>query len=255
MAIQSTRNAWLHNYKPGQQARLRLFCWPYAGGGASIFRLWPQRLSPLVEVIPIQLPGRESHLFQDPIPDLNILLDELTRVLVPYLDKPFAFFGHSMGALISFELARSLRARGLPEPHQLCVAAHRAPQLPNRFAPVHQLPRAAFLRTLHRLAGTPGELLENSEAMDIFLPVLRADFALCEQYAYAPQDPLRAPISVLGGLDDDRVLRSELEAWREQTQGSFSLQMFPGNHFFLQSSEAQVLSIVSQLLHGIMEQL
>ena len=166
---------------------------------------------------------------------LSPLVRVLATALHPVLDVPFAFFGYSMGALISFELARYLRHADMPEPIHLLVAAHRAPQLPDRRPPIHHLSDDVLLDRLTQLGGTPQEILQQTELMKIMLPIIRADFALCETYSYAADEPLDYPITAFGGLKDTSVSEQELQAWREQTRNTFALHMIPGDHFFIRS--------------------
>jgi len=226
-------DSWISFRKPGPEARLRLFCFPYAGAGALIFRTWSDGLPADVEVCPVQLPGRVTRLMERPFTQLSPLVEALAQALVPLLDKPFAFFGHSLGALVSFELARRIRRQYGVHPVRLFVSAARAPQIPHRDAPIHTLPEKDFLAELRRLNGTPSEILDHEELMEIMLPLLRADFAVYETYVYSAEPPLNCPISAFGGLQDRRVNNSDLDAWRAQTSVSFSLRMFPGDHFFL----------------------
>jgi len=228
------------------QALLRLFCFPYAGGGASIFRTWSNNLPSEVEVCPIQLPGRENRLQEPPFNRLAPLVHVLAHVLLPYLDLPFVFFGHSMGALISFELARYLRRQHAPGPLHLFVSARRAPQIPAINPPIHHLPESAFIEALRDFNGTPESILQNAELMQLLLPVLRADFAVCETYTYSVEDPLACAISTFGGLQDCEVCYDELAAWREQTDGFFTQRMLPGNHFFLRSARVSLLRYITQ---------
>jgi medium-chain acyl-[acyl-carrier-protein] hydrolase len=179
---------------------------------------------------------------------LSPLLPTLAQVLHPYLNMPFAFFGHSMGAMISFELARQLRRQYGFSPVHLFVSGRRAPQIPNPAPPIHQLPESAFVEELRRLNGTPESVLQNAELMQLVLPILRADFALVETYVYSTEAPLDCPISAFGGLEDGEVSHDDLTAWRDQTNSSFTLSMFPGNHFFLHSARSLILSTVSQEL-------
>lgn len=239
-------DSWIAFRKPCPEARLRLFCFPYAGAGALIFRTWPDGFPADVEVCSIQLPGRGTRLMERPFTQLSSLVEALAEALVPLLDKPFAFFGHSLGALVSFELARRIRGQYGVHPVRLFVSAGRAPQIPNRDAPLHTLPETEFLAELRRLNGTPGELLDHKELMEIMLPVLRADFAMFETYVYSTGAPLNCPISAFGGLQDRRVSKSDLEAWRIQTGVSFSLRMLPGDHFFL--TQPLLLRALSQEL-------
>jgi len=226
-------DAWISFRKPTPETRLRLFCFPYAGAGALIFRSWPEGLPTDVEVCPIQFPGRGARLMERPFTHLSSLVAALAEALRPLLDEPFAFFGHSLGALVGFELARRVRRQYGVHPVRLIVSAGRAPQIPHRGTPIHTLPEKEFLAELRRLNGTPNELLDHQELMEIVLPLLRADFSLFETYEYSPEPPLNCPISAYGGLQDHRVKDSDLEAWRKQTSASFSLQMLPGDHFFL----------------------
>ncbi len=251
MTTTSTFSSWVTSPKPNPQAKLRLFCFPYAGSGALSFRTWSDSLPSTVEVCPIELPGRGSRLMESPFTQLSALIQELVRALHPYLDKPFAFFGHSLGGLISFELAHRLRTDYQLSPVHLLVSGCRAPQIPAPRPPIHALPEPAFLDELRRLSGTPETVLENAELMQLLLPVLRADFALLETYVYTPKPPLDYPISAFGGLQDREVSCDELEAWREQTSAAFSLQRLPGDHFFLHSARSLLLQSLSQKLHQL----
>jgi medium-chain acyl-[acyl-carrier-protein] hydrolase len=250
MTHASVLDSWIIRRKPSPQARLRLFCFPYAGGGVSIFRAWSDTLPADVEVCPLQFPGRGTRLMEPPFTQLSPLVQAIAEALFPLLDKPFAFFGHSLGALVSFELARRLRRRYAVQPVRLFISADRAPQIPNRDPAIHSLPEGEFLTELRRLKGTPTELLEDEEVMQIMLPVLRADFAVYETYRYSTEPPLNCPISAFGGLQDHRVNRGDLEAWRDHTGVSFSLTMFPGDHFYLNTTQPALLQALSQELRG-----
>jgi medium-chain acyl-[acyl-carrier-protein] hydrolase len=188
---------------------------------------------------------------EPPFTRIEPLIQALENVLLPALDRPFAFFGHSMGAIVSFELARLLRENNHLSSLKLFVSGRRAPQIPDSDLPIHALPEPEFLKELRRYNGTPEEVLNNTELMQLLLPTLRADFAVLETYIYAPAPPLDCPITAFGGLQDWKASREDLEAWREQTNAAFSLQMFPGDHFFLYSSETLLLQFLSQELHQI----
>jgi medium-chain acyl-[acyl-carrier-protein] hydrolase len=235
--IQSTTNDriefWTSFRKTGSAPRLRLFCFPYAGASAWIYRSWKTGLPADIEVCPVQLPGRGARSTELPFTRLSPLVEALAPALAPLLDKPFAFFGHSLGALVSFELARRIRRDYGVNPERLFVSASRAPQIPHRHSPIHTLPRDEFLAEVRRLNGTPAELLAHQEFMEIMLPLLRADFAIHETYEYSTEPPLDCPISAFGGLQDRRVSNNDLYEWHAQTKASFSLQMLPGDHFFL----------------------
>jgi medium-chain acyl-[acyl-carrier-protein] hydrolase len=224
---------WLAYREINPRARLRVFCFPYAGGGASAYRGWAAALPSDVEVCPVQLPGRESRLREPAYERVEPLIQALADVLALHSDLPFVFFGHSMGALISFELARELRRRGSAGPLHLFVSARRAPQVPAREENIHDLPEPQFVAKLRELNGTPEEVLQHAELMRLLLPVLRADFAVNEAYTFQPEEPLEAGISAFGGLGDVEVTRDDLAGWSVHTRGTFRLRMLPGDHFFL----------------------
>ncbi len=238
-------NGWVTCLEPNPQASVRLFCFPYAGAGASIFRSWLKELPPDIEICPIQLPGRENRLEETPFTRIKPLIQMLVPLLRPYLDMPYALFGHSLGALISFELARELRRQKLPDPLHLFVSGSRAPQLPDLDLPIHRLPDTEFIERLRQLNGTPEEILQNSEWMQVLLPALRSDFAMLETYFYATAEPLAYSITAFGGSCDSKVSQEALAAWRDQTKGDFTLKMFPGDHFFLQSDRKSLLEAIA----------
>ena len=231
--MQMRNDVWIKYRGQDSQTGLRLFCFPFAGGGASIFRTWPHRLPPDIEVCAIQLPGREDRFQETPFDRLSSLIDALADVLYPYMDLPFAFFGHSLGSLTAFELTRRLRRKKAPCPLQLFVSGSRAPQLPNSDPPMHQLPDAEFIEALRRFKGTPKAVLENPEFMEVFSPLLRSDMRLYETYVYDHEAPLDCPITAFGGLEDAEVSRQEVAGWSDQTRSRFRMHMFPGDHFFL----------------------
>jgi medium-chain acyl-[acyl-carrier-protein] hydrolase len=246
-------NPYLVNPLVKTQAVFRLFCFPYAGGSARIFQKWPHRFPPTVEVCPLQYPGRGNRLREQPFARLEPLVQNIAEALLPLLEKPFAFFGHSMGAMVAFELTRQLRRENKTLPVQLLVSASRAPQLPDRTPVAYDLPEPEFIQELRRLNGTPTEVLDHPELMKLMLPLLRADFAVAQTYTYIPEPPLLCPIRVYGGLEDQSVLPESLEGWREQTTGPFSLRLFPGDHFFLQTAESLLIQRITEELSQSMD--
>jgi surfactin synthase thioesterase subunit len=248
--IQATAtNAWIRCRHPNPHAHLRLFCFPYAGGGASIFRTWADELSSEVEVCSIQLPGRENRLRETPFNDLSLLVQVLITVLRPYLNQPFALFGHSMGALISYELTRQLRNTQQLTPTHLFVSGHNAPQRPDLDPPLHHLPTPAFLEGVRsRYNAIPEAVWHDAELMALLLAPLRADFTLLERYNYTEDKPLDCPISTFGGQQDSSVRDEDLEAWRDLTRSTFRLRLFPGGHFYLNDNVKPLLQAISQEL-------
>ena len=245
MKTKSTSTPWLILAKPNPAASLRLFCIPYAGGSPLVFADWPADLPPDVEVGLIQLPGRGMRLSQPPYTRVAPLIESLLPALQPFLDRPFAFFGHSMGSLISFELTRALQKIGL-EPEVLFLSGRQAPPLRDRTSVTYDLPEPQFIEELRHLNGTPPEILDHPELMKLLVPLLRADFEFCQTYVYQPGPPLACPISVFGGVDDNEVNQEELEGWRAYTTAAFSLRMLPGDHFFIRSARSQLLRLISE---------
>ncbi|MCI0623052.1 MAG: alpha/beta fold hydrolase [Acidobacteria bacterium] len=234
---------------PPPRARLRLFCLPYAGGGASTYSAWEELLPPHTEVCAIELPGRESKSREAPFTAMAPLVDQLADLIQPLLNIPFAFFGHSMGALISFELARELRRRRLRAPSRLFISGCRAPHLPDNGEQLHRLSPAEFIKAIQRLNGS--EACEESSALvEFMLPTLVADMTLCEQYVYSLEEPLDVSISALAGLSDPRVSENDALEWRRQTKAHFSLRMFAGDHFFLRTATSELLQAVVEDLAG-----
>jgi len=253
MTAQLKSGSWIACPKPNPQACLRLFCFPCAGGIASAYSAWPNNLPPDVEVCSIQLPGRGSRLMERPFTRLPLLVQALVPILQPYLNIPFAFFGHSMGALLCFEVARQLRRQNIPGLVHLFACSCPATQVPTPSPPIHVLPDAAFVAELrHRYNAIPQPILENNELMQLFLPSLRADFAMMSTYVYTAERPLHCPISVFGGLQDSAISYDNLEAWRIQTCSSFTLQLFPGDHFFLHNSKSPFLPALSQQMYQLL---
>ncbi|MGK4007729.1 thioesterase domain-containing protein [Sorangium sp. So ce1036] len=254
MSMESISDIWIGRPRPNPAARLRLFCFPYAGGSASVFSTWPHQLPPQVELCAVRLPGREARMSEPPFERLTPLVRALATGLAPWMTRPFAFYGHSLGALVSFELARELRRRGAPLPRRLLVSGRRAPHLPIS-DPAHDLPDREFLSWIRALGGTPEEILREPELLAMFLPILRADVAVNEAEPFVAEPPLECPISAFGGLADDRAGRAELEAWREHTRGPFTVEMFPGGHFFLRSARDLLLRSVSAHLDDVLRAL
>lgn len=247
-----TSKSWISCSKPQPHARIRLFCFPYAGGGASTFRTWGELLPPEIECCAVQLPGRENLLGEPLVSHLPTLLELLVSNILPHTTLPFAFFGHSMGAMISFELARSLRKQHRPLPFHLFVSAFRAPQLPNLDAPVYNLPEQEFIDELRRLKGTPDEILESEELRQLVFPILRADFQMCDIYQYTSDEPFACPISAFGGVKDNEVSVFELASWHERTVNLFTLRLFQEDHFFLHPCrEPLVQAIATDLLSSL----
>ena len=253
MKFKSAANGWLVLPKPNPAARMRLFCLPYAGGTPLTFSDWPSALPENIEVCPIQLPGRGMRASEPPFTRLAPLIESLTHALRPFLDKPFALFGHSMGGLICFEFTRTLRRRFNLQPEALFLAGRQAPPIQDRTTARYDLPEPQFVEELRRLNGTPPEILEQPELMRLLVPLLRADFEVCQTYVYEPGPPLDCPMFVFSGLQDDEVSYEELESWRPHTTGTFSLRMLPGDHFFIRTAQSQLFEMISEELRQLLK--
>jgi len=239
---------WFVNLLPKPEAKIRLFFFPHAGGGPVVFAPWLPQLPSAIEGWTVHLPGRGSRYSEPAYKELRPLVERLSQAIEPLLDQPYALFGHSFGALVAFELARSLRRCGLPRPVTLFVSACGAPHLPDPHPPIHALPNAQFLKALEKFNGLSPELLRQPEVMDLFLPALRADVQAFETYIYPPEPPLKCRIVAFGGTDDPRLSREGLEAWAVQTDAAFQLQYFPGDHFFIHTArEAIIASIEAEI--------
>jgi medium-chain acyl-[acyl-carrier-protein] hydrolase len=208
---------------------LRLFWFPHAGGGTTL----PSQVGGLANVCPVRFPGRESRIAEAPYEKMEALVEALAIAIQPYLAQPFAFFGHSMGAAVAFELCRTLRRRGHPLPKVLIASAARAPQYRRNYTPARAPSESEFVDELRRLEGIPGEMLDAPGVMERLLPALQADAALYRNYHYTEDTPLECAIRAYGGHDDPNIQAEHLDAWREQTSASFAVRCFAGGHFYL----------------------
>ena len=206
---------------------------PFAGGSSAAFRSWADVLPPQIELCAVEIPGRGARLSEPLKRRLSDLLPALANGIIAELDKPFAIFGHSMGALTGFELAHYLKDSFNLQPMHLFLSGRGAPNIPDHYKPIHQLADAEFIQEIKNYNGTPKEVLEHQELMEIVTPILRADFELCETYQYSEKPKLECPLTVLCGLQDNGATKEELEAWRSLCSGPFNLRMFPGDHFYL----------------------
>jgi medium-chain acyl-[acyl-carrier-protein] hydrolase len=231
---------------------LRLFCLPHAGGGSIAFHSWRTKLPPFVQVCSVLPPGREKRLEEPPHTRIEPLVEALTQELAPWLDVPFVVFGHSMGALLAFEWIRNLRRNDLPMPKWIFLSGRPAPDTKVDSSPLRSLPDREFLEELKlRYRGMSQDFLQDPDLTQLFLPVLRADIAIVENYQFHSEAPLNCPMTVFGGVEDATASYDQLFAWKKQTQKSFRLQLFPGGHFYPQDS---MLKSISNTLIELIEQ-
>lgn len=223
--------SWTLSLPPPPAARLKLYCFAHAGGGASAFVRWPQRLPSDVHVIPVQLPGRENR-FNEPMPRSAPELVDAVVSNIAFGDGPFAFIGHSMGAVLSFEVARALRRAGKTLPKLLIASASTPPQGGYGHITIHQVFGPDMVAQLRKY-GTPEVVLGNKEILDLFAPVIQADSRLVHAYRYTPEPPLPVPLVLYHAVDDPTVDVTRLEGWRELTSARFSMRTFRGGHMYL----------------------
>lgn len=249
--LASRKTPWLRVLKSDPDAKVRLFCFSYAGAGANAYRAWADAPFEGVELAAVQLPGRETRMREEPFASVAPLVAALGRELAPYLyGKPFVFFGHSMGALLGFELTRALRRQGKPMPRALFVSGRRGPDTTPEPDDClrHLLSDDDLIDEVRGMNGTADGVMQDRELLALLLPIFRADFSVCENWRHLHERPLDVPIHALGGADDPGVSRAHLEAWSRQTGGTYTLDMFEGGHFYINDAREQLLARVDTYL-------
>ncbi len=243
---------WLMCPRLNPQAPLRLWCVPFAGGGAAVWHPWAAPLAKLAEIVAVRLPGRENRLSEAPLTRLLQIIPLLVELIAPFATEDYALCGHSLGGLVAFELSRALRAAGLRPPQALIVSGARAPHHAPDLPLLHPLPQREFLAEVQRRYGAiPPEIRDHPEFLDLLLPVLRADLEVYETYRYVPAATLDVPLLALGGDSDAIVTRAQVEDWRAYTTGPFETTQLSGGHFFPQENLKATTDRVSQFLSGI----
>ena len=233
------KDHWFVCPRPNPKAKLRLFLFPYAGGTPTAFSKWLTEFPDHIETSIVHYPGRGSRFNKPPIKEITALVEEIHNAILPILDKPFIFFGHSFGSMLAFELARRLNL----QPQILFVSACGAPHISSPNLPIHSLPDPEFIRSLHELNGLPAKVVENLELMQLLLPILRVDFEAFENYEYlSGEHRLTCPIIAFGGSDDSHVDRARLDAWAHHTDGNFKTKIFSGDHFFINTARQSVIT-------------
>lgn len=232
-------------FRPRPAAQFRLFCFPHAGGAPIAYFPWTDLCSESIECVSVQYRGRAQRLRETPLHSIEEFVGEIGQGLAELTDKPFALYGHSFGGIVAFELARLLRRYGLPGPNHFYVGATRPPHLESTFPPIHGLPDDEFVANIQsRYGGIPAIFLEDPEAMKMFLPAMRGDFAAYESYRFQPGAPLDIPITAFGGAEDRAVKAECLHEWKMHTEAGFDCRILSGDHFFLQSSATELLRTI-----------
>lgn len=249
--INAKRNPWFQVKSPSPNAALRLFCFPYAGGSASVFQGWPEQLPRDIEVIALQYPGRGYRFSEPLISNCADMVAALMPNIVPWLDRPYAFFGHSNGGLVSFELALALQRAGYRKPVHHFISGKSPVHLPRKRKTLHNLPDGEFINELGDLGGTPREFMDDPELMQLFLPILRADFALSETYTYAWKNArLKTNASFLYGVQDDSFGKEDVAPWLDLIEGETDSAGYDGDHFFINSHKRDVMQFVGNKLQS-----
>lgn len=240
---------WIVITKVSENVDFRLFCFSYAGGTAATFRNWQDRLGCNVEVVSIQLPGRANRFGEQAFTEMEPLIEELYEVVSSYLDKPYAFFGHSLGSRIAFQLAVECVRKRARLPVHFIASASRGPHLPIGIGDIYKLPDEQFLAEMGKLNGTPQEILENKELMRILTPQLKADFCLAYKYQYGGDIKLDIPISVFSGKEDTDISYNDLNEWGKNFVGQPDISMFEGGHFFIDDEDSDIVEKVKSIVH------
>ncbi|MFD5625416.1 thioesterase II family protein [Streptomyces sp. NPDC127072] len=240
-------NAWVRRFRPAPDAGARLVCFPHAGGAASFYFPVARALHPRVEVLAVQYPGRQERRSEEPLTDIGTLADLSFAALRPVLAERPVLFGHSMGAVVAFEVARRMEREDGVSPAALVVSGRRAPSC-RREESVHLRTDEGVIAELKTLNGTDDSLLDDEELQRMFLPALRADYRAVETYACAPGPALGCPVTVFTGDRDPQVTMEEARAWREHTTGPFGLEVFEGGHFYLTARPAETLDRLETVL-------
>ena len=230
---------------PNAQQVPQLLCLPHAGGSAQAFVNWQTRVHDIA-ICGLHLPGHGKRFSEPASRNLHWIVTTLADELGSEIHEPFAVFGHSMGAFVGFELAREIKKRHGIEPVHLVVAGVCAPHLYQCKALTYNLPDDKLIEEVRRLNGTPVEVLENADTMKVFLPLLRADLEAIQTYQYKTGELLSCPITAYGGVLDESVSLSDMEAWSAYTRGTVKVRMFPGDHFFVDSQRQQVLNALKE---------
>jgi surfactin synthase thioesterase subunit len=238
---------WIRRYHPAPEGATRLVCLPHAGGSASFFFPVSQKLGSRLEVLAVQYPGRQDRRAEPFVPDLPSLARLVADELKPWLDRPLALFGHSMGATVAFEVSRILEQENGFVPARLFASGRRAPSR-HRDERVHESDDDGLIAEMRKLSGTDSGILGDEEMLRMILPAIRNDYRAAETYRYVPGPPLTCPLTVLVGDTDPKVTVDEAQSWATHTTGTFDLRVFAGGHFFLTARQPEVLGVISEQL-------
>lgn len=239
--------SWYIGYKKNPQAAIRLFCFHHSGGGASSYHPWVESLSPLIEMVAIQLPGRENKFLEPLTSDLSHIITKLSKDFSYYKDKPFIVFGHSLGALLAFEFIKAIHRIYSLYPRQVIVSAAKAPHMPYRRKILSHLEDKLLKEELKAYNGIDERIQNEPELFDLFLPIIRSDFSIVENYSFAGSASFPCDILAFSGSDDPTVTQEEILGWSTQTTGKFEHMPFSGAHFFIRDHQKEIVNIINQI--------
>lgn len=246
---------WFVKYRHEQHSKLRIFCFPYAGGSASMYNDWAEYFPTNADVFAIQAPGRETRFNEAPINDIKELIEGLSQAIFPYLDVPYIFIGHSNGALIAFELARMLQRLGNFKLRHICLSAKRAPHLPPNKEPIFDLPYDKFIEELRVFSTIPESVLNDPKMMEVFMPMLRADFGLADLHNFMDGQLLKANATLFWGKDDKDIPNEDVLAWKKHILGKIESIGFEGGHFFIHHQKENFIQEISKIITNYLRDL
>lgn len=235
---------WCVTYKKNPKAILRIFCFPYSGGGASAYFPWIDKLSSSLELVSIQLPGRENRFHEPLVSNLDVIIAELCKEFERYKEKPFIVFGHSLGALLCYEFVKGVHKLYNTYPKHMFISASKAPHMPFRIKKLSHLSDVQVIKELSVYGGIDQTLKENIQILKIFLPIFRNDFSIGENYSYRKFTPFPFNITVFHGVNDPTVKEEEINAWQKYTTGHFESFSFEGGHFFIKNKQDEILKVI-----------
>ena len=243
-----SKNNWFLTPQARPNAKMRIICFPYAGGNASTFSHWASQLPDDIELVAAQYPGRTSRIFEPMHNKMDDLVADLITAIPKYLDKPYILFGHSLGSRVAFELMYQINMLSMPKPKHFIASGSRGPQYLSSNGSIYHLKDEEFINESRGLNGTPQAVLDNKELMDLFLPMLKADFEIADKYCYNKNETFNCPISVLGGEEDFDISLSKLNGWGDHFTTDVDIHMLPGNHFFIDSNKEMVLEKLNTII-------
>lgn len=247
---------WVIKTNSKKDVKLRLFCFPYAGSSALVtYKFLADNLNPDIEVCYVEFPGRGSRIAEPLINEMDSVVKQIAESITKHLDIPFIFLGHSMGALVSYELTHYLNAQLISQPKKLYLSAHKVPSASRDCKLMHKLSKEEFLSEIINMNGVSKEILEHEELLELVLPIIKNDYKLCETYCFSDKGKLDIPISVFGGNKDVEVTEDHLKGWENFTNSAFKLELFDGDHFFITKNRGQFFERFSAYLNEDLKKL